>query len=92
MNTDYQFWMGGRLATSLEEITQDPKKLDGEGFWTTVVTFEGVPTFARFGKVEEKDFPESEWEELHTEWVSSQNQDQYEMYVSVIREEISRGS
>jgi para-aminobenzoate synthetase component 1 len=92
MNTDYQFWMGGRLATSLEEITQDPKKLDGEGFWTTVVTFEGVPTFARFGKVEEREFPESKWEELHTVWVSSQNQDQYEMYVSAIREEISQGS
>lgn len=92
MNDGYQFWMGGRLATQLEEITQDPSKLDGAGFWTVVLTFEGVPTFARFAKVEEKEFPHSNWEEVLADWTSSLSKSDYEHYVARIREEISQGS
>ncbi len=92
MNDGYQFWMGGRLATALEEITQDPNKLDGKGFWAVVRSFEGESTFARFGKIEEKEFPQSEWEELRTDWISSLDQKEYEGYVAEIREEISKGS
>lgn len=92
MNDGYQFWMGGRLATQLEEITQDPARLENPGFWAVVLTFEGVPTFARFGKVTEQDFPESDWEEIHSDWTSSLNKKEYENYVAAIREEISRGS
>ena len=52
MANDYQFWMGGILATQLEEITDDPKKVDQGGFWAALIYFEGVRTFSRFIKVE----------------------------------------
>lgn len=91
MVNDYQFWMGGILATQLEEITDDPKKVDQGGFWATLVSFEGAYTFARFSKVEKKGFPQTQWEPVRTSWDSSLNRQSYLDYVSVIRESISLG-
>ena len=91
MVNDYQFWMGGILATQLEEITDDPKKVDQGGFWATLVSFEGAYTFARFSKIEKKGFPQTQWEPVRTSWDSSLNRQSYLDYVSVIRESISLG-
>ena len=91
MTNDYQFWMGGILATQLEEITDDPKKVDQGGFWGALISFEGVRTFARFSKVEHREFPQSQWEPISTSWHSSINRKSYVEYVSRIREAISLG-
>ena len=91
MANDYQFWMGGILATQLEEITDDPKKVDQGGFWAALISFEGVRTFARFSKVEEREFPQSQWEPIATPWRSSLDRNSYINYVSRTREAISEG-
>ena len=91
MANDYQFWMGGILATQLEEITDDPKKVDQGGFWAALISFEGARTFARFNKVEKREFPHSQWEPIGTAWHSSINRKSYIDYVSRIREAISLG-
>ena len=86
-----QFWMGGRLATQLEEISSDPSVLADGNFWAIVITFEGEATFARFATVEEAQFPESEWSSISTPWHSSCDRDGYISYVNAIREEIAAG-
>lgn len=91
MANDYQFWMGGVLATQLEEITDDPKKVDQGGFWAALISFEGVRTFARFSKVEEREFPQSQWEPIDTSWHSSLSRESYVEYVARIREAIAQG-
>ena len=91
MANDYQFWMGGILATQLEEITDDARKVDQGGFWASLISFEGACTFARFGKVEKKEFPHNQWQPIATPWRSSLNRNSYVDYVSRIREAISDG-
>jgi para-aminobenzoate synthetase component 1 len=91
MVDEYQFWMGGILATQLEEIADDPKKVSDGGFWAASISFEGVSTFARFSKVEKSDFPRREWKPLSGIWSSSLGREDYIDYVSQIRETISRG-
>jgi para-aminobenzoate synthetase component 1 len=91
MVDDYQFWMGGILATQLEEIADDPKTISDGGFWASSISFEGVSTFARFSKVEKSDFPRREWKPLSGIWSSSLGREDYIDYVSQIRETISRG-
>jgi len=91
MVDEYQFWMGGILATQLEEITDDPKKVSDGGFWAALISFEGVSTFARFSKVERSDFPKREWKPMGGVWNSSLGREDYIDYVSQIRETISRG-
>ena len=86
-----QFWMGGRLATQLEEISSDPSVLADGNFWAIVITFEGEMTFARFATVEDAQFPESEWSEIATPWHSSFDRDGYISYVNAIRDEIAAG-
>jgi para-aminobenzoate synthetase component 1 len=91
MVNEYQFWMGGILATQLEEITDDPKKVGDGGFWAALISFEGVSSFARFSKVEKSDFPKREWKLMSGVWRSSLGREDYIGYVSQIRETISRG-
>ena len=86
-----QFWMGGRLASQLEEISSDPSVLADGNFWAIVITFEGEMTFARFATVEETQFPESEWGEIATPWHSSCDRAGYISYVNAIRDEIAAG-
>ena len=86
-----QFWMGGRLATQLEEISSDPSVLADGNFWAIVITFEGEMTFARFATVEVAQFPESEWSSIATPWRSSFDRDGYISYVNAIRDEIAAG-
>ena len=86
-----QFWMGGRLATQLEEISSDPSVLEDGNFWAIVITFEGEATFARFATVQDAQFPESEWGEIATPWHSSCDRAGYISYVNAIREKIAAG-
>ncbi len=87
------FWMGGRLAYDLQEISHDPSSLDKPGFWAASATFEGEWTCARFGKVSNGLLPliEQSWSPIANSWRSSMDQDEYIEYVQEIREQISRG-
>ena len=88
------FWMNGILATDLLEVTSDLSRLDGDGFWATSISFEGVATLARFGKVEhDQPFPESgEWQIIKSIWKSSLDREAFMHYVEEIRAEIARGT
>lgn len=86
-----QFWMGGRLATHLEELSDDPSVLNDGNFWALVISFEGEMTFARFAEVSESDFPSAPWSQIATPWRSSCNRESYLGYVDAIREEIAAG-
>ena len=91
-NADAMFWMGGRLATGLLEITQDPSALDRPGFWAVSVSYEGHWTCARFENVVDAPFPTSSWDPVTSAWVSSLNREQYISYVEEIRRHIALGN
>ena len=87
------FWMDGRLASDLQEITHDPSSLDKPGFWAVTATFEGKWTCARFGEVIDSPLPpvDSTWLSAGNSWVSSLEEDDYINYVQKIRDQISQG-
>jgi len=85
------FWMGGRLATDLIEISHDPACLDDGDFWAVSTTFEGAFTAAKFGTVIEADFPISPWAPIDSQWQSAPNREGYINYVERIRELIAQG-
>ena len=85
------FWMGGRLATDLIEISHDPACLDDGDFWAVSTTFEGAFTAAKFATVVDADFPTANWMPIKSQWQSSPNQHEYIGYVDKIRELISQG-
>lgn len=87
------FWMGGRLASDLQEISHDPSSLDKSGFWAVSATFEGEWTCARFGKVSDAPLPllEQNWSPVAGSWRSSIDQEEYIKYVQEIRDQISKG-
>jgi len=90
---DGAFWMGGRYATGLQEISNDPRSLSDGNFWAISTTFEGEYTFARFANVSEQEFVSNKkWEQLQSSWASSISKLEYEKYVQTIREEISLGN
>ena len=85
------FWMGGRLATGLAEITHDPEALNDGGFWAVSTTFEGAFFAARFEEVVDSDFPSHAWEKLEGQWLSSRSESQYIDYVESIQTLIAQG-
>ena len=85
------FWMRGRLATGLAEITHDPKALNDGGFWAVSTTFEGAFTAARFENVIAADFPTHAWEKLEGQWLSSRSKSRYIEYVESIQTLIAQG-
>jgi para-aminobenzoate synthetase component 1 len=85
------FWMGGRLATDLIEISQDPSCLDDGDFWAVSTTFEGAFTAAKFATVVDSDFPDAPWIPINSSWQSVPNKDGYISYVERIRELIAQG-
>lgn len=85
------FWMGGRLASDLVEVSHDPSCLDDGDFWAVSTTFEGAFTAAKFRNVTSADFPDSSWTPIRTQWQSTPNQQQYIDYVEHIRELIAQG-
>jgi para-aminobenzoate synthetase component 1 len=84
--------MGGRLATNLQEISDDPAVLDDGRFWAVVITFEGAKSFARFKNVVEAPFPETEGKGFTTSWKSSSSRSRYINYVDGIRSLIAKGT
>jgi para-aminobenzoate synthetase component 1 len=87
------FWMGGRLAYGLEEVSHDPSALDTPGFWAAFSTFEGEWTCARFAYVVDGSLPEvrEDWEPITSAWKSSLSQSEYVDYVKEIRQQIAQG-
>ena len=85
------FWMGGRLATDLVEISNDPSCLDDGDFWAVSTTFEGVFTAAKFATVTDSEFPEAPWSAVTSEWQSAPDRAGYIAYVERIRELIAQG-
>ena len=87
------FWMNGILATDLCEITSDVKRLESDGFWVIICTFEGEKTFARFGTVQRnQSFPAvQKWKPLNSIWSSSLKRREYYEYVEEVRRNIALG-
>jgi para-aminobenzoate synthetase component 1 len=85
------FWMGGRLATDLIEISHDPSCLDDGDFWAVSTTFEGAFTAAKFATIAEADFPNTSWVPINSQWQSVPDQQGYINYVEQIRELIAQG-
>jgi para-aminobenzoate synthetase component 1 len=85
------FWMGGRLATDLIEISHDPSCLDNGDFWAVSTTFDGAFTAAKFATVVDSDFPDAPWIPINSSWQSVPNKDGYISYVERIRELIAQG-
>ena len=53
---DAAFWMGGRLATGLEEISSDIESMNQPGFRAVIGSFENQWTIAKFSKVVDAHF------------------------------------
>ena len=85
------FWMGGRFATDLIEISHDPSCLDDGDFWAVSTTFEGAFTAAKFATVVDADFPDATWSPIKSEWHSVPDEKEYIGYVERIRELIAQG-
>ncbi|MEI7540221.1 MAG: chorismate-binding protein [Actinomycetes bacterium] len=85
------FWMNGRLATGLSQISHDPKSLDDGGFWAVSTDFEGAFTAARFDHVIEAQFPTFTWQKINDTWKSSFDEENYIQYVKRIQELIAQG-
>ena len=85
------FWMGGRLATDLVDVSHDPRCLDDGGFWAVSTTFENHFTAAKFATVQQAPFPVSSWNPLQGSWNSSLDMNQYMGYVESIRNSIAQG-
>ena len=85
------FWMNGRLATDVIEISDDPACLDDGGFWAVSTTFEGAFTAAKFATVVESEFKAQPWTALMGKWNSSKNEEQYVAYVENIQQHIAQG-
>lgn len=85
------FWMGGRLASELSEISHDPASLERDGFWAVQIDYEGQWTLAKFDSVVEAEFPQTQWNAISDPWSSTHSRKQYIDYVSKIREAIADG-
>jgi para-aminobenzoate synthetase component 1 len=87
-------WLGGRLATHLVDLTDDPAALEGTGFWAVVATFEGRLTCARFVDVRQAALPAptGPWAALDGEWRSSLDEREYVAACREVRDRIGRGT
>lgn len=83
--------MGGRLATDLVEITNDPSDID-DGFWAITTTFNGAFTGAKFAKVIEREWQKPYKPLKRNNWISSHDSISYMELVENFRSEIAKGS
>ncbi|MDQ3931351.1 MAG: anthranilate synthase component I family protein [Actinomycetota bacterium] len=88
-------FVGGRLATGLQDVTTDLSALDSAGFWLVVLNFEGEGTCARFADVREAGSEVAasvRWAgpSLRT-WESSLDRSGFYAAVSTIRAAIAAG-
>jgi para-aminobenzoate synthetase component 1 len=85
-------WFGGRLATGLVDVTDDPAALDSAGWWAVEVTFEGRVTCARFADVRPAGLPAAPWPGVPASaWTSSMSRAEYIEKVGQVREGIAAG-
>jgi para-aminobenzoate synthetase component 1 len=85
-------WFGGRLATGLVEISDDPAVLDGSGWWAVLVTFEGRVVCARFADVRPAPLASAPWPGVPlAAWSSSLDRDGYVERVATVRDGIAAG-
>ena len=86
--------LGGRLATGLVEISDDPAVLDGDGRWAVVMTFEGELICARFQTWAEAPLPEAgHWRgPRRDDWTTSLDRDAYLAAVEAVRQHIAAGT
>ncbi|MDO0928583.1 chorismate-binding protein [Streptomyces sp. TG1A-8] len=86
---------GGRLATGLLDVTDDPAALGSPGFWAVCADFEGRLTCARFADVREEPVPApvpGGWRgPAADDWTSSLDRAGYTAAVRRIREHIAAG-
>jgi para-aminobenzoate synthetase component 1 len=87
-------WFGGRLATGCTDLTDDPRALDGSGYWAVVMTFEGALAFARFAQVQPAPMPQGRrpWPELTGEWRTTMDRSAYVAACREVRERIAAGT
>ena len=83
--------MGGRMATELIQITNDPSEID-DGFWAITTTFDGKFTGAKFAKVIDSDWDFPYQALSKSDWKSSHDEDSYKELVENFREEIASGN
>ncbi|MFE1785886.1 chorismate-binding protein [Streptomyces sp. NPDC059506] len=84
---------GGRVATDLRDVTDDPAALESTGFWAVVADFEGRLVCARFGDVRPAPVPPpGRWRgPAPHEWISSLDRAAYTAGVRRVREHIAAG-
>lgn len=85
------FWMGNRLATNLQLVTNNPREITKDGFWAISISFEGQWTCAKFSDVELSHFNSDGSEFVTNKFTSSMSQNDYISYVTSIQEDISNG-
>ena len=85
------FWMNGRLATGLSQVSNDPACLADGGFWAVSTTFEGEFQAFNFDDVNAAEFPQTPWKKIDGTWTSSTNENEYVSYVQRIKEFIAQG-
>ena len=91
-NPEPQFWMGGRHASELIEVTNNPSKLSDGDFWAVTANFDGQFTAAKFKSINTNlkfDYP---WQPITSTWKSSFDQVQYCDYVREIQSQIADGN
>ena len=86
--------LGGRLATSLVEVSDDLAVLDGSGRWAVVVTYEGAVTCARFAQWREGPVPTTgRWHGPGpSSWTTSLERAAYVGAVEEVRHRIAAGT
>jgi para-aminobenzoate synthetase component 1 len=87
------FWMGGRFAHSLIEVSDDLTRLDDGNFWAVSISYEGEIRLARFAEEFAAPFPfdSSQWNRKLEKWGSSLGEVEYCKYVEEIRQAIASG-
>jgi para-aminobenzoate synthetase component I len=90
---NYSFWMGGRYARSLVEVSGDLSQLADGNFWAVNISFEGDIRLARFAEVNDAPFPATieSGSTANAKWSSSMDESAYCIYVSTIRSAIADG-
>lgn len=85
--------VGDRLATELLDVTSDLGALDGRGFWSVVLPFDGDPVCARWGRVRPaRPWPGRPWSGPGSDrWRSSLDRTAFEAGVRAIRAAIAAG-
>jgi para-aminobenzoate synthetase component 1 len=85
----------GVVATGLEDVSDDPTVLDGDGWWLVVAPFDAPPTFARFAArrpLAPGDLQPGGWQGPPPgSWRSSLDRRAFEAAVHEVRAAIGRG-